>query len=238
MWPHGVLGPARRRRRRTEHLKHQRRSVDRLRRDRRQPQPDHAAGVPIHRRGQFDPGPPQRDRINPEHIQAGGVEGHVLPRTSRLQLPIRPLGSRSDIPVARGGAREGAMPGLKPFKLPIRRRPGRLWDHAWPETDVQALGGLVDHRLLRGFRLLGVLPHDRQRCVAPPRVDLVMWGESCGNQSGLTMGLIRPDPSADSAFIDAALVSFGGIAITQRAAGIELCARFVACLPLSGLRTK
>ncbi len=205
MWPHRVVGPTRRCRRRAVHLKHHRRSIDRLRRDRGEPQPDDAAGVPIHRRGQFDPSPPQRDRIDPEHIQAGGIEDHVLPRTGRLQFPVRPLRSRRDIPVTRGGAPEGAVLGLKPFELPVRRRPRRFRDHALPETDLQTLRGLIDDRLLRGFRLLGVFTHDGQRCFAPPRVDPGLQGESCRNQTCLTILPVRLDPPADGTCVDAAL---------------------------------
>jgi hypothetical protein len=174
MWPHRVVGPTGRCRRRAIHLEHHRGSIDRLRRDRGEPQPDDAAGVPVHGRGQFDSSPPQRDWVDSEHIQACGIEDYILARSGGLQFPVGPFGSRGDIPVAGGGAREGAVLGFKPFELPVGRRLGWFWNHTVPEADFEPFRGLVDDRLLGGFRLLRVFAHDGQRCFAPPRVDPVL----------------------------------------------------------------
>ncbi len=97
--PHGFLGPILARGSRPKRLIQHRRGIDGLRRHRSDPQPGHAAGVPVQRDSQFGAHPPQRDRIQREDIQPSAVHQQVFARPCRPKLPIHLLGAVGDIAV-------------------------------------------------------------------------------------------------------------------------------------------
>lgn len=125
--PDRVSRPVPPRRPRPERLEEHRADIHCLCRDRRQPDPRDAAGVPVHPDTQFGLNPLERQRVEREDVQTVGVHQQVLARPCRPQLAVWTLRPTSDIPIALRTQPEQRMPSLHLLQQPRRRRPTWLW---------------------------------------------------------------------------------------------------------------
>lgn len=159
-----------------------------LGRYRGEPYPGDAAGVPVHGYGQLGLHPPQRHRIEREHVQPRRVYQHVLTWPGWPQFPVNLRGPVCDVAVPFRAQPERRM---VPFQLGQNsERCGAAGDlnHVFPEPGRQSGVGAVDHHRARRPGLLRVLGHHLQGGLRPPvihsaqRLDVPCAG---AGQSGL-----------------------------------------------------
>lgn len=124
--------------------------VDGLRRHRSHPQTDDAAGVPVHRDGQLRLHPPQRHRVEREHVQPRGVHQHVLARTRGPQLSVDPLRPVRDVPVALSAQPEKRMAPFQLLHPAVGRRLRRYRHLDQFELGLETGLDLFEHHLHRG----------------------------------------------------------------------------------------
>jgi hypothetical protein len=172
-----------------------------------------------HTQPEFGVDPSERDRIQREHIQLGGVQQHVLARPGRPQLPVDPVRAIGDVPIPLRAQPERRMPLLQLLQHSKRRRPARHCHHVRPEPGGHSRVGPVDHHRPRRLRLPGVLDHHLQRRLRPALVHLVAGsagGEVFpGHEARFTVFLEVANPSLDRAQDDAHLSGLRGVAVVE-----------------------
>ncbi|CAM3186673.1 hypothetical protein TSOC111612_00200 [Tsukamurella ocularis] len=164
-WPHRVFRPVRAGRTWAENLVHHGRYINRFRGNRGQSQPGDAAGVPVHRDGQFDLHPSQRQRIEPEDIEPGCVHQHVLARPSWTELAVHAFWPLSDVAISLGRQSKCGIALFQILENAESICPRRDGDDPFSESRQDPCLRACHHHRAGRFRLGGVLNHDFDSCV-------------------------------------------------------------------------
>ncbi len=181
------------------------------RRQRCQAHSEDAAGEQVHRHGQLHPNPAHSDRFHREHIQRGGIEHHVLPRTGRAQSAEDTAGPVRHRPPA-FRATERVPPLRQCLHPPVCRAQGGQRHHARPEFCFQVLGNGIDDRADRRGRDGDVAVEHPHTCCVPPVIDTggVAATDPTVRESGNSCRAVSGDPAVQGAHRDVKFRRSGG----------------------------